>query len=282
MRSLWSLRGLAAAACATVLAATLAVPAGAVDSPEPEPTLTPSKWVRAGAPLDGWVIAIDPGHNGANATDPEASELVSDGRGDLKTCNSGGTETASGYPEHAFAFDVAQRLSARLESLGADVVMTREDDEGVGPCVDVRGRFAEDVDADLMVSLHANGSRDTSISGYFAIVSDPAISPSQGSASRQLAAEFVEALADRDFEPSTAVEDPLVLRDDLATLNFARRPTVLLELGEMRNPGDAAVMQKEAGRQRYAVALASGVLSWASDHQPKARTSDSEHEGSTN
>lgn len=225
---------------------------------------------RSARPLTGYVIAVDPGHNGGNIGAPSTiNQRVADGRGGLKPCNTVGTETISGYPEHEFNLDVALRLAARLESLGARVELTRTEADGIGPCVDVRGRFAEDVDADLMISIHGNGSATPAAEGFFAIVSDPAMSPSQGTPSLELATDLVEALTDAGLTPSTTVEDALSYRDDLATLNFARRPAVMLELGEMRNPDDAALMESEEGRQGYATAIADGVLEWAQENSPR-------------
>lgn len=272
MRRFTALRGLLGILCACALATGLSAPAWAApgDDASDDPVL--QRALRSGQPLTGWRIALDPGHNGGNADDPAAvSHLVSDGRGDLKTCNTTGTATASGYPEHAFTLDVAERLAARLEKLGATVLLTREDDDGVGPCVDVRGRFAEDVDADLMVSIHANGSASPQAHGYFAIVSDPAISPSQGRPSLDLAEDLLAALDEGGFTPSNTVADALQRRSDLATLNFARRPAVMLELGEMRNPDEAAVMETEDGREAYADAIARGILTYASDHERRER-----------
>ena len=267
-----TLRGVMTIAVAGVLALGLALPVSA-STTEPSDDETSSslqRALRSGRPLLGWRIALDPGHNGGNAADPVAiSQRVSDGRGQLKPCNTVGTSTAGGYAEHAFTFDVAERLTEHLERLGATVLLTREDDEGVGPCVDVRGRFAEDVDADLMISIHANGSASTEVEGFFAIVSDPAISASQGGPSLTLADDLIEALTAGGFTPSTAVEDALSTRSDLATLNFARRPAVMLELGEMRNPAEAALMESEEGRQAYADAIAAGILAWTKDNEPR-------------
>lgn len=253
---------------AAVLAVGLALPA--VASPDDDPTDEPSTHLRAlhaSRPLIGWRIALDPGHNGGNAQDATAAnQLVSDGRDALKPCNTTGTQTASGYAEHEFNLDVAERLADELEDLGATVLLTREDDDGVGPCVDVRGRFAEDVDADLMISIHANGSASTTAEGFFAIVAEPAVSPSQGEPSTDLAADMIEALSEAGFTPSTTIDGALSERSDLATLNFARRPAVMLELGEMRNPEDAALMESEDGRQSYADAIAEGVLAWTDEH----------------
>jgi N-acetylmuramoyl-L-alanine amidase len=273
MSLLRALRGVLTVVCAGVLATGLALPVSAATTDhatDDDDTTSLQRALGSGRPLLGWRIAIDPGHNGGNADDIAATnEMVSDGRGGLKVCNTAGTETAGGYAEHAFNFDVSQRLIEHLEHLGATVVTTREDDDGVGPCVDVRGRFAEDSDADLMISIHGNGSGDTSIEGFFAIVADPAISDSQGEPSLSLAQDLIDALGEGGFTPSTAVDGALSLRSDLATLNFARRPTVMLELGEMRNPGDAAVMESEEGRQQYADAIAAGILAWTQDRAPQ-------------
>lgn len=38
-------------------------------------------------------------------------------------------------------------------------------------------------------------------------------------------------------------------RSDLAGLNLAQYPAVLVECGNMKNPADSALMQTEAGRQ---------------------------------
>lgn len=268
---------LGALVCALGLALTLAAPAHATsgarqataesgEEETAEPTWAhSSKWLR---PLMGWRIALDPGHNGGNSAAPgQINELVSDGRGGTKMCNSVGTSTDDGYPEHAFTFDVSTRLSELLTDLGATVVTTREDDDGTGPCVDIRGRFAEDQDVDLMLSLHANGSEDQSAEGFFAIISDPPLSASQGEPSQDLAQTMVEALTDAGFTSNPAIEDSIAERDDLATLNFSRRPTVLLELGEMRNPDEAVLMSSAQGRQSYAQALADGVLEWSRNNE---------------
>jgi len=263
-----ALRGAFAGLFAALLAVALVLPAAA--SPDDEPTTQGTVAQRAltsSRPLLGWRIALDPGHSGGNADDlAAANQPVSDGRNALKPCNSTGTETLTGYPEHVFTLDVAKRLRDDLELLGATVLLTREDDDGVGPCVDVRGRFAEDVDADLMISIHANGTASTSAEGFFAIVASPAISASQGVPSIDLAEDMIEALGDAGFTPSSTVEGALSERADLATLNFARRPAVLLELGEMRNPDESAVMESGEGRQAYAEAILHGVLDWTEKH----------------
>src|SRR5262245_11735222 len=137
-----------------LLAVLLLGPASALALTRPSPTVVgiPPK------PLSGVVIALDAGHNGGNATHAaEIAKLVWIGTA-WKPCNKVGTSTLGGYAEHAFNFDVALRVKGGLEALGATVFMTRENDTGVGPCIDVRGRFGEQVGAAFEVSIHADGA----------------------------------------------------------------------------------------------------------------------------
>ena len=95
------------AASATASAAPLAGSASARPAPGPAPTTTSTARAR--------VVVLDPGHNGGNAGAPAAiNRQVPDGRGGTKACNTTGTSTNAGYPEHAFTFDVAKRVAQRL------------------------------------------------------------------------------------------------------------------------------------------------------------------------
>ncbi|WP_147917044.1 N-acetylmuramoyl-L-alanine amidase family protein [Ruania zhangjianzhongii] len=222
----------------------------------------------AAQPLIGVRIAVDPGHNGGRADDPEAANRpVADGREGRTACGSTGSASVDGYAEHEFAFEVSEQLTADLETLGASVSMTRTDDDGIGPCVDRRGTFAEDQDVDLMVSIHAASAEDEDAPGFAVVVADPPLSSSQREPSRELAEELVDALEDGGFTPNDELEDPIVERSDDATLNFARRPAVLLELGELRNSGDAEVMRSEDGQQRYVEAVTAGVIAWVHENR---------------
>lgn len=217
-----------------------------------------------GDPLQGVHVALDPGHAGGIAADPaRATEPVGDGRGGWKDCQAVGASTDRGYAEHAFTWDVALRLQELLEDNGAEVSMTRQDDEAFGPCVDERGSFPQEVGADVYVSIHANGTEDPGYRGYFAIVSGPPLNEAQGEPSLELAESLAGALGNQGFEESNLVPDGLQRRTDIAGLNHAEVPSVMMELAEMRNAEDAALIESEEGRQAYAEALHIGLSDWA-------------------
>lgn len=248
----------------TGAAGTSADGASAAATPVVTETPTPSP---AEKPLTGFVVAVDPGHNGGNAAHPtEINAPVPDGRGGTKACNTTGTASASDYPEHAFTWGVAGEVEERLRDLGAEVVLSREDDEGVGPCVDERGQFAADAGADVLVSIHANGTEDTSAAGFHMIVVEDSPHDDVEEPSRALAEDMVEAFGGTDLSPNpTYGDDGIVARTDIAGLNHAEVPAVLVECGEMRNPDEAALMESPEGRERYAAAIVAGVEEFLAD-----------------
>lgn len=71
--------------------------------------------------------------------------------------NDVGTHGPSGYVEKDLTLDVAQRLGALIEErMGSEVIYTRSDDTYVG--LEERTRIANQHEADLFLSIHANSS----------------------------------------------------------------------------------------------------------------------------
>ena len=209
------------------------------------------------------MVVLDPGHNGGNGAAPAAlRRQVPDGRGGEKACNTTGTATDAGYPEHAFTFDVAMRVAQQLEAAGVRVVLTRQDDDGVGPCVDERGRAGEAAGAAAVVSIHADGAA-ASASGFHVAYSDPPLNPVQAGPAQELATALRDAMRRGGFPDSDYIgREGLSARADLAGLNHATRPTALVECANMRNPDEAALVSSPEGRERYAAAITDGVLTY--------------------
>jgi N-acetylmuramoyl-L-alanine amidase len=183
-----------------------------------------------------------------------------------KPCNTTGTATNGGYPEASLTWDVAVRLREQLRTLGATVRLTRHGNrqDEWGPCVDVRGRAGNDEKADLKLSIHADGSYARGAHGFHVIM-PPDRRPWTHDiyrASRQLAMATRAALVERGLHRATYVAggDGLDVRRDLGTLNLSDVPTVMVELGNMRSPRDAAQMTRRGGRDRYAHALGLAAL----------------------
>jgi N-acetylmuramoyl-L-alanine amidase len=210
--------------------------------------------------IEGMSVFLDPGHSGAN--DASMSSQVPDGRGGTKECQTTGTSTIDGYPEHSFNWDVATRVRAALEQLGVDVQMSRADDTSVGPCVDQRAAAANRMHAYADVSIHADGG-PTSGHGFHVNYSAPPLNDAQRGPAIRLATTMRDSMTAAGLQPSTYIgSDGLYGRADLAGLNFAEYPAVLVETGNMRNADEAAQMETAEGRQRYADAITAGIVAF--------------------
>ena len=216
---------------------------------------------------NGLTVVLNPGHNGDDYAHPdEVNRLVPSGYGNEKACDTTGTNTTAGYPEHAFNWDVASRVRRILTSAGVQVIMTRNSDSGVGPCVNQRAAIGNRPGVDAVVSIHADGAP---VSGHGFHVNQDSRRPDGATAavaheSIELGRAIHATLArSSGLVPSTYIgTNGYYYRDDLAGLNLARRPTTFLELGNMKNPGDAALQSSPAGRQRIAAAVAAGILAF--------------------
>ena len=219
-------------------------------------------------PLVGQTVAIDPGHDGGNGADPAFINQPIDGGGFTEPCDTTGTETADGYTEHAFNFDVATRLAAVLESGGATVVLTRSTDTGVGPCVNLRAAIGNDAHAAVAVSIHADGG-PVSGRGFDVIAPLPVVSSISNNTaivapSGQLAVAVRNAFAIATGEPvsdysgSNGIDE----RGDLGGLTLSTVPKVLIECANMQNPADAALTESPAFRQLAAQGLADGITDY--------------------
>jgi N-acetylmuramoyl-L-alanine amidase len=230
-------------------------PAPAAPSPVPTPEPAP--------PTPAPVVVLDPGHNGGNAAHPEVvNAQVPDGAGGTKPCNTTGTETNAGYPEHAFTWDVALRMRDRLAAAGVTVVLTRQDDAGVGPCVDVRGQLAGTVGAAAFVGIHGDGAAAGG-RGFHVITSSLAPGgPDVAARSSALAVAVRDAMTAVEPVSTYIGSNGLDARRDLAGLNLNAVPAIYVECGNMRNAADAALMSGADGRDAIAAQLTAGVLAF--------------------
>jgi N-acetylmuramoyl-L-alanine amidase len=211
--------------------------------------------------LAGKVIVLDPGHNGGNAAHPEIINRQVNIINGHKACNTTGTSTNDGYPEHAFTWDLANRLAKILRKQGATVILTRKNDTGVGPCVDQRARIGNRAHADAVLAIHGDGAP---ASGHGFHIIEPAVIKGHNEkvvpASDRLGLDLRNAFHKGTGIPYSTYlgRNGIDVRSDLGGLNVSTRPTVFIECGNMRNPGDAAKMESPKGRQQMAEALAKG------------------------
>lgn len=248
---------LALAAAGAVALGLLAAPAGATAPSAPD------------GPLAGKVIVIDPGHQLGNSN-PRFARQIAQTRFNgaiTKGCNTTGTATNAGFPEATFTWRVAQRLTPLLERAGAKVVLTRSTNsyDDWGPCVWDRAGLANRLDADAMVSIHADGASAGS-RGFFAIA--PALikgwTDDVVKVDRRLALSMIEGMAAAGAPRSNYIGNQLLISRDTTSLNFSNVPTTTIEVGNMRNAQEARLMSTAAGQRRYAEWLYAGIARYFS------------------
>ena len=214
------------------------------------------------ASLAGRTIVVDPGHNGRNWAHPREIGRLVDAGTLRKPCDTTGTQTASGYTETAFTFDVALRLRALLRARGARVVLTRRSNDGFGPCITERAAIGNRAHADAAISVHADGGPPSG-RGFFVIYppSIRGLTDDIAGVSRRLALAIRTAYSGVTGMPYStyAGSQGLQVRSDLGGLNLSDVPKVFVEAGNMRNPADAALLERPGFRQRIARALAGGL-----------------------
>ncbi|HUC27126.1 MAG TPA: N-acetylmuramoyl-L-alanine amidase [Streptosporangiaceae bacterium] len=225
--------------------------------------------VHAGSsskPLAGKIIGIDPGHNGRNWTDPSyLDHKIWNGR-EWEDCDTTGTETASGYTEARFNFNVAMYLKADLIKDGARVVLTRHNNHGIGPCVNRRARILDRAHANVSIDIHADYGPATGRG--FTVLEPVADGPNDKviKSSLRFGRNVHAAMSARTPMPISNYygHNGYIRRDDLAGLNLTTMPKVLIECGNMNNAADARLLVQARVQRQIARALAAAIVTFLS------------------
>ena len=234
-----------------------------IPTPEPDtrlviPTQGPSTGLRT--------VVIDPGHGG--------DEL--------------GTQGAKGTLEKDLTLSVARRLRTLIESrLGARVFLTREDDRTLS--LDDRSAFANNHQADVFLSIHANSAVRPTLKGaeiYFLTVEradaearkrvgDHATTlPALGGGSREIDLILWETAQARYLEQSSAlagfveralagriaVSPRAVQQAPFRVLVGANMPAVLVEIGYLSNAEQETQLASGAYQDLIAQALLDALI----------------------
>ena len=232
-------------------------PSGSIEIATPARPL----WVDGVAQtLFGTTIGIDPGHNGLNFSDPSFIDAPIWNGHNVESCDTTGTQTADGFTEAQYNFDLAFALAGDLTAAGAHVVLTRTSNEGVGPCVTTRAQILNDAHVDVAIDIHADGGP---IDGRgFAVLEPVPDGPNDAvvASSDAFGSDLVTAFEQTGMPPSTYDGvGGIDQRDDLAGLNLTTVPKVLIETGNMVNPTDAAMLESGSFRNAAAAAIRSAM-----------------------
>lgn len=211
-------------------------------------------------------IVIDPGHGGHDT----------------------GTIGSNGLLEKDLVLDVSKRLGKLIRTrLGADVVFTRRDDTFIP--LETRTEIANQEQADLFVSVHANSSHDPDARGvetyYLNFTSSPEaleVAARENAASdksihelqdlvkkialkekieesREFAADVQRSLHTGLSARNPGERDRGVKKAPFVVLIGANMPSILAEISFLSNPGDERRLRTPEYRQRIAESLYRGI-----------------------
>ncbi len=241
------------------------------DTREASPTANGDRSLIRALGLKIGKIVIDPGHGGHDT----------------------GTIGPNGLEEKDLVLDVGRRLGKLLQArLGADVVYTRKDDTFIP--LETRTSIANQEQADLFVSIHANSSRDPDARGvetYYLnftssaealdvaarenAASDKSIHELQDlvkkialkekiEESREFASNVQRALHSGLAAKSPGIRDRGVKKAPFIVLIGANMPSILAEISFVSNPGDERRLRTSDYRQRIAESLYRGISKYVS------------------
>ena len=171
----------------------------------------------------------------------------------------------NGYREQDLVYTVGQELASILRAEGYDVRLSRPTADtqlGTSNATSLAARVneANAWGADYFISLHTNASVIPEASGSEALVYR------LGSAAARLGEDILQGL-----QASTGLANRgVVARPELYVLRRTRMPAVLVELGFITNPQDAALLANEP--QRFAEGVADGINAYLS--MPAVATPD--------
>lgn len=144
---------------------------------------------------------------------------------------------------------VAVRVEGRLAALGTQVLLSRPAD-GLAPDDRARAQFANDLGADVVVSLHVNEVASSRPNGLATFYFGDARGGMHSTAGRILA-----DLVQDEVQARTDVLDCRTHARGWDILRLTRMPAVRVELGYLSHPGDA----RRLASPSYQDAVAEGV-----------------------
>ena len=197
--------------------------------------------------LKGMVIGLDAGHQ-KKGNSKKMKPKVS----------SGTAGVATKVSEYELNLIVAKKMKAKLESMGATVVMSRETHD-VNISNIERAELMNEAECDIVIRIHADGSDKSSVNGYSILIPSGKDTTSIQNKSKSFA-----TLLDNSMKKQVKGirSRGLVERSDLTGFNWSTVPVVLLEMGFMSNPSDDKRMQTKEYQEQLVQSLANACIQY--------------------
>jgi len=183
---------------------------------------------QAGPRMRGKRIVVDPGHGGPD-------------RGVM----------AAGVAEADLVWDLARRIVGRMTATGMDAMLSRQ--EHTCPSEPERAAFANNANADLVLSLHTDANHSLHAQGL------ATFHFGNGSGANSTVGEALAGLIQRELLIRTAMRDCRTQGRTWELLRLTRMPTVRVEVGYLTHLGDRRRLLDPAFRDVVAEGILVGV-----------------------
>ncbi len=195
--------------------------------------------VQLVAPKDKYekIIVLDAGHGGS-----DDGYVVQ------------GEDEAVLLAEGTIAYEVVSRAGSMLEKEGIHVYYTREEQEN--PELADRVALANEAQADMLISVHADFAEDTTVYGMRTIYNETYFIPTFGSA--DLAYLLLEKVASRTNEKAIGFEAD---SGENELIRNAMVPVAQLNIGYLSNKQEQKLLSRDDYIQRIAEGLCDAVFS---------------------
>ena len=239
------------------------------------------KWNSGKYIVHGYIVDASGKNIGFGATSADVvapKKIGSASRGNYDVLNKvvyldaghGGYDPGASYfgiSEKSLTLAIQSRVKAKLESEGYQVVTTRTSDTYVD--LTNRSRAANASESDIFVSIHINASGSSAAQGIETYYYQPYAeypsrinatyhaNPTRLSMSDTLANAIQSSLIN-----ATGAQNQGVKRQTFAVLRETTAPAVLLELGFLSNPQEAARLNTSAYQETLANAIVAGIKSY--------------------
>ena len=217
----------------------------------------------------GYLIAIDPGHQGQGNF---GQEPIGPGSSQTKTKVAAGTRgTSTGVPEYQLTLDVSLKLRDTLEEKGYEVLMIRETND-VNITNAERAQMANEAEADVFIRLHANGSESSSANGAMTIcqTSSNPYNSEYYEDSKRLSQLVLDA-----YTEATGIRRERVWETDtMSGINWCTVPVTILEMGYMTNPEEDRNMQDPDFQDDMVAGILTGIEAYLDEKTDAAEDSD--------
>jgi N-acetylmuramoyl-L-alanine amidase len=172
-----------------------------------------------------YIVVIDPGHGGE---DPGATGV-------------------SGKYEKDFTLSLSKKVAQILEEEPEiEVHMTREDDTFISSKGSLRATFANDLNADLYISIHGN------------TFTDPDLSGTQSYYFHDYSRSFAEGMHQHVVN-ATGFTDQGIKEENYYVLRDTKMPSVLLEIGYLTNALEEQKMLRDDFQETIAASIYMGI-----------------------